>query len=64
VGYDGKPDCNFTRDQWSMLEADVSMLLRHHGIVEIFGHRDFNSGKECPCFDVRAWWNGGDAKHA
>jgi hypothetical protein len=55
----GNPDCNYTRDQWSMLEADVAMFQRHSGPVEVFGHRDFTSEKECPCFDARAWWTGG-----
>lgn len=51
-----RPDCNFTRMQWTSLEAHVTWLHREHDNLRVFGHRDFNPLKACPCFDARAWW--------
>lgn len=55
---DHQPDCNFTRMQWSCLSAVVDSLVEEYGPLKVIGHRDVDSGKECPCFDVGAWHNG------
>jgi N-acetyl-anhydromuramyl-L-alanine amidase AmpD len=53
---DGKPDSNYTREQWDALRALVEALVDMHGVKEVVGHRDV-SNKPCPCFDVKEWWN-------
>lgn len=55
-GADGKPDSNFTRMQWAALETLVLSLWRWYGPLVVTGHRDMDSRKACPCFDVAAWW--------
>ena len=52
----GKPDANFTRHQWKTLENIVDYLVKRYPNAEVMGHRDLDSGKACPCFDVKAWW--------
>ncbi len=54
-GRDGKPENNFTDGQLNALLA----LLRGYLVdgVGLYGHRDLNPGKACPCFDVRAWYD-------
>ena len=53
----GKPDANFTKEQWKALEALVEYLTRKYPKAAVMGHRDLDSGKACPCFDAKAWWN-------
>lgn len=53
---DGHPDCNFTAAQWAALEALVRYLTGRFPQAIVRGHRDFDAGKACPCFDVAAWW--------
>ena len=53
----GKPDANFTKNQWKTLENLVEYLAKKYPNVEVMGHRDLDSKKTCPCFDVKAWWN-------
>ena len=55
VDYRQDPDCNYTAAQWTILEAEVSMLQVEYGPLTVHGHREF-SDKDCPCFDVKAWW--------
>ena len=68
---DGKPENNFTPQQFDSLRH---LLLSLHGKYQaavIQGHRDFFGDtnkdgkidrrdwlKECPCFDVKTWWSG------
>ena len=52
----GKPDVNFTKEQWSSLSTLVAELMFEHNIYEVGGHRDY-AASECPGFDVRAWWD-------
>ena len=54
----GKPEANFTPAQWESLERLVRDLQRRYPAAEVAGHRDLNSGKRCPCFDVRVWLDG------
>ena len=53
----GKPDANFTRQQWKTLENIVDYLVKKYPKAAVMGHRDLDSGKNCPCFDVKPWWN-------
>jgi hypothetical protein len=48
----------FTGAQWQSLRAEVDALLAIKAGLEIRGHRDFNSTRNCPGFDVRLWWQG------
>lgn len=57
VDENGDPDANFTRDQWLQLQSSVVSLRRKYPGASIFGHRDLDPKKDCPCFDVKAWWN-------
>ena len=55
---DKRPDCNFTTDQWTALDALVYELKQRYPNAEVVGHRDLDPGKACPTFDVAAWWQG------
>jgi len=56
----GKPEANYTAYQWSSLHTVVDFLKLCFPKAEVVGHRDLDSGKACPCFDVRKWYNDGD----
>lgn len=56
MGMDEKADCNFVRAQWMSLETLVSNLKKDHDQATIYGHRDLDDDKECPCFDAKSWW--------
>jgi N-acetylmuramoyl-L-alanine amidase len=57
----GKPENNFTRDQFSALRGLLQQLRKQYPETEILGHRDFPGvAKACPCFDVREWWSSAD----
>lgn len=49
----------FTMEQWQALRVLVSGLLALYPESELYGHRDFNPHKTCPCFDVEHWFNSG-----
>ena len=49
------PDTNYTRWQWEALEALIDNLKEEMGDLRVTGHRDYDAGKECPCFDAKAW---------
>jgi N-acetylmuramoyl-L-alanine amidase len=53
----GKPNCNFTAAQWSSAAWLVKDILARHGLTgaDVYGHRDFDKGKQCPTFDAKAW---------
>ena len=46
---------NFTPAQWTALEAKVRELMKKYPIDTLLGHRDLESGKDCPSFSVRDW---------
>lgn len=47
----GNADCNFTLKQWIGLDSLLRQLLARYD-AKIIGHRDVDSGKECPSFDA------------
>ena len=53
----GKPDPNFTPEQWQTLAAVVRRLTKAHPEAVVLGHRDLPGvRKACPSFDVKPWW--------
>lgn len=52
-----KPDANFTANQYAALERTLHSLTAKYPDAEVAGHRDFDSGKACPSFDVNAFWS-------
>tara|TARA_R110000796_G_scaffold251614_1_gene383484 strand:- start:47 stop:472 length:426 start_codon:yes stop_codon:yes gene_type:complete len=56
VDINGKPDANFTMNQYAALERTLHLLTAAHPEAEVDGHRSFDSGKACPSFDVKAFW--------
>jgi len=51
----GKGGNNFTALQWDALEKLVKDVKVLYPDIEVVGHRDLNSGKECPSFNVSEW---------
>lgn len=51
----GKPLNNFADAQWVALEGLVSEVSVLYPNARICGHRDLDSGKACPSFDVATW---------
>jgi len=57
MDYVGKPDNNFTPEQFKSLATLVRQTLHIYPGAVVQGHRDFPGVKKaCPCFDVKAWW--------
>lgn len=59
-GVDGSnsPQDNFTDAQWASLTMLVEALLETFPNAQVKGHRDFDSRKACPSFDVAKWRTG------
>jgi len=57
-GVDGKPEDNFTDNQWESLEDLVDILEETYPDAEVFGHNELNPHKACPSFDVQDWLDG------
>ncbi|MDL2267190.1 N-acetylmuramoyl-L-alanine amidase [Desulfovibrio sp. OttesenSCG-928-G15] len=57
----GKPESNFTAEQWQALERTVKDLLKKFPTATVHGHNEF-ANKACPSFDVRKWWSGVQSK--
>lgn len=60
VDADNNAEFNFTPDQARELRSLIEKLqsqIEHH--VAVSGHRDHDSGKACPCFDVKRWFSTG-----
>ena len=54
----GRPENNFTKDQFESLAIYVRGLTHLYPDAEVIGHRDLpRVKKDCPCFDVRKWWD-------
>lgn len=57
VSTTGKPQNNFTAQQFESLGQWLDALSSKYPTAEIKGHRDFPEvAKACPSFDVREWW--------
>ena len=52
------PDCNYTMNQYRVLEQLLFDLQGRYPDAAIKGHRDLDTGKACPCFDVEAFFDG------
>lgn len=52
---EGRPEPNYTPQQWSSLYRLVRDLHNRCPNADIIGHNNV-AAKDCPCFDVRAWW--------
>lgn len=58
VGDLGHSENNFTKEQLQTLRDIVKRLLMVWPNAIVQGHRDFpNVAKDCPCFDVKEWWD-------
>lgn len=56
----GKPDANFTEEQMESARILCYGLQRKYKGAQVLGHRDIPGvAKECPCYDVRGWYEGG-----
>ena len=51
----GKPQDNFTPEQWAALDALVWKLTEQYPGAAIVGHRMLDPKKACPSFDVPTW---------
>lgn len=52
---EGRSEPTYTPEQWRSLAALVCDLHSRYPDAEIIGHNNV-AAKDCPCFDVRAWW--------
>ena len=53
----GKPEQNFKAEQYDALKALLKDLFEQYPNAKLMGHRDFPGvTKQCPCFDVRQWY--------
>jgi N-acetylmuramoyl-L-alanine amidase len=53
----GRHASNFTRRQWRALDQLVAELFIQFPGATVSGHNDYDSGKKCPQFDAKAWWD-------
>lgn len=51
----GAPENNFTPEQFNALKLLLIATQRQYPDAEVRGHRDLDSGKACPSFDVNKW---------
>lgn len=59
IDKDGSSEFNFTRDQAISLRGVIDRLQRELGQLKVVGHRDYDTHKDCPCFNASRWWNTG-----
>lgn len=50
----GKPEANFTPEQWKALPRLLRVLRTRYPQATIHGHNEF-AAKACPSFDVQEW---------
>lgn len=55
IDQSGKPENNFTPAQFESLRALLDTLKADYPSARIVGHRDLDSKKACPSFDVASW---------
>ena len=53
---DGNPDSNYTFRQLQTLYGRLQWNVQRFGITKISGHRDY-ANKDCPCFDIKEFFN-------
>lgn len=53
-----EPEFNFTYRQLHKLLVLITDAKSQYDIKRVAGHRDFDDGKACPCFNVGEWFNG------
>lgn len=46
----------YTPQQWDALSVAIHDILEQCPQAVVVGHNDINTKKECPMFDVKAWW--------
>lgn len=51
----GKSKDTRTRFQLATMEKLVKAMVRQWPDIKVVGHRDLDSGKDCPSFDVLSW---------
>lgn len=54
IDSDGKPENNFTQEQWDRLIMLLSALHNDYPAAKVIGHNEVSS-KDCPSFDVQVW---------
>lgn len=60
VNSKGRPEDNFTTEQKESLRQLLDYLRWvYKDKVTVCGHRDFPVPKDCPCFDVKSWYDTG-----
>lgn len=60
----GTPTSNYTDEQWASLYQVIRAYVLLFPLARVVGHRDFDGvTKECPCFDVPAWYSRTDIDH-
>ena len=52
-----KPKDTRTKEQKASLKNLVERLKLKYPGAKVYGHREFNPGKACPCFDVKNEFN-------
>jgi N-acetyl-anhydromuramyl-L-alanine amidase AmpD len=53
----GEPENNFTKKQFLSLRRLIQKLKQKYPDAEVLGHHDIPGvTKECPCFNVKKWW--------
>lgn len=50
-----RPENNFTPEQFKTLKRLLRFYMAKYPKAMIIGHRDLDSGKACPSFDVQDW---------
>lgn len=54
----GAPEANYTEEQMQALLVLLTRLTTvEYPDAKVIGHRDVDSSKECPCFDVSTWFS-------
>lgn len=52
-----QPAPNYTPEQWTSLKALLVELQATYPDARVKGHRDLDPTKDCPCFNVAAWFD-------
>lgn len=63
INAQGKPENNFTPEQFAALDALLwELQTTLYPEATVLGHRELDSGKACPSFDVQKWLKDGRVK--